>query len=310
MQPSSRRYRAVSSDSARWEGFPLRPGDIVISPPPKCGTTWVQMICALLVFGTPRLDRPLDQVSPRLDARTATREEVSSRLEAQAHRRFIKTHTPFDGLPDDERVTYVCVGRDPRDVALSWDNHQANTDMDAFVRARQSAAGGDPPTANADAEAPALPSLWAQNVRKRFWRWVDDPTPPTEADSSLRSTLHHLQTFWAIRDRPNVVLLHYADLKGDLEGQMRGLAQRLAIAVPEARWPSLIEAAGFESMRARADELVPNASRHVFKDNRRFFASGRIGQWRSLLDYNDLVRYHARVAELASPDLADWVHHS
>lgn len=307
MSPRAQRYRGASYDSARWEGFPLRPGDIVISPPPKCGTTWAQMICALLVFETPHLDRPLDRVSPRLDALTATREEVWSLLAAQRHRRFIKTHTPFDGLPHDEQVTYLCVGRDPRDVALSWDNHQANTDMAAFVRARQSAAGGDAPAAEGESRRPPL---WAQNVRKRFWRWVDDPTPPTEADSSLRSTLHHLQTFWAVRDRPNVMLVHYADLKSNLEGQMRRLADHLSIAVPEDRWPSLVDAATFESMRARADELVPNVSRRVFKDNQRFFASGTVGQWRSLLDDNDLARYHARVAELASPDLAEWVHHT
>lgn len=40
---------------------------------------------------------------------------------------MIKTHTALDGLPWDDRVTYVCVGRDPRDVALSWDNHRGTS---------------------------------------------------------------------------------------------------------------------------------------------------------------------------------------
>jgi aryl sulfotransferase len=44
------RYSNMVWDSARWEGFELRPDDIVISTPPKCGTTWTQMICALLIF--------------------------------------------------------------------------------------------------------------------------------------------------------------------------------------------------------------------------------------------------------------------
>src|SRR5262249_38699700 len=38
---------------ARWEGFEFRPGDIVISTPKKCGTTWTQMLCALLIFDGP-----------------------------------------------------------------------------------------------------------------------------------------------------------------------------------------------------------------------------------------------------------------
>ena len=39
-------------DNARWIGFPFREGDVVISARSKTGTTWVQMICALLVFQT------------------------------------------------------------------------------------------------------------------------------------------------------------------------------------------------------------------------------------------------------------------
>ncbi|MDQ2724971.1 MAG: sulfotransferase domain-containing protein [Actinomycetota bacterium] len=304
--PAAQRYRTEMLDSARWQAFPFRPGDIVISPPPKCGTTWVQMICALLIFGSPDLDRPLDLVSPRLDALIAPLEEVRDLLAAQRHRRFIKTHTPLDGLPIDNGVSYVCIGRDPRDVALSWDNHLANTDMVALARARRAVSVR--PEAS-DEQDNGLPAMWARNTRKRFWRWVDDPTPPAAADSSLASTMHHLASFWAFRDRPNVVLLHFADLKGDLAGQMRYLAGRLSIEVPEDRWAALVEAATLERMRARADQLVPNASRAVFRDNRRFFSTGTIGQWRSLLDDQDLARYQARVAELVPPAVADWVHH-
>ena len=83
------------------------------------------MICALLVFQTTTFDEPLDLISPWLDMLTRERDDVVADLDAQTHRRFIKTHTPFDGLPYDQRVTYIGVGRDPRDVALSWDNHVA-----------------------------------------------------------------------------------------------------------------------------------------------------------------------------------------
>ena len=81
------------------------------------------MICALLIFQTPTFDRSLDLISPWLDMLTRPLDEVVADLDAQQHRRFIKSHTPLDGLPFDERVTYICVGRDPRDVAISWDHH-------------------------------------------------------------------------------------------------------------------------------------------------------------------------------------------
>ena len=47
------RYQSPDEDSARWDGFPFRAGDIVISTRSKSGTTWMQMICALLVFQDP-----------------------------------------------------------------------------------------------------------------------------------------------------------------------------------------------------------------------------------------------------------------
>ena len=94
-----RRYVGTVFDSSRWDGFELRPGDIIISTPPKCGTTWTQMICALLVLQEPELPLPLDTLSPWIDMVTRARKEVFADLAAQTHRRFIKTHTPLDGIP-------------------------------------------------------------------------------------------------------------------------------------------------------------------------------------------------------------------
>ena len=135
------RYRTRVEDSARWEGFPFRADDIVISAPPKSGTTWMQTLCAMLVLGGLEFGRPLADISPWLDMQTNNRAEVVASLEAQEHRRFIKTHTPLDGVPFAEGVTYVCMARDPRDVALSFQHHWANLDLDAFMAARARAVG-------------------------------------------------------------------------------------------------------------------------------------------------------------------------
>src|SRR5215831_12020043 len=116
MCASLTRYRSLVADSARWNGFTFRDGDIVISAPIKCGATWVQMICALLIFQRRTFQATLDRISPWLDMVVRPLPEVVHDLESQQHRRFIKTHTPFDGLPFDTRITYICIGRDPRDA--------------------------------------------------------------------------------------------------------------------------------------------------------------------------------------------------
>ena len=57
------RYVSPDEDSGRWDGFPFREGDIVISTRSKSGTTWMQMICALLVFRTAELPAKLSVLS-------------------------------------------------------------------------------------------------------------------------------------------------------------------------------------------------------------------------------------------------------
>lgn len=302
-------YKNLFYDSTRWEGFRLRPGDIVISTPPKCGTTWTQRICALLILQTPHLEKPLTTYSPWIDILTTPIAEVLGDLEAQTHRRFIKTHTPFDGIPCDERVTYLSVGRDPRDVALSWYGHLENTDFESVLVRREAVVGNDDIANLPEQGPPVLPDT----DRERFWLWVDDPTPATESPCSLVATLHHLGSFWKERHRPNVVMLHYSDLKADLEGEMRRLAARLGIDVPESRWPDLVKAATFDEMKREADKTAPGVTEELWQDNSRFFRSGALGEWEALLEPGDDARYDARVRELAGvgPDdeqFAAWAH--
>ena len=50
MTGGPRRYRSDDEDSDRWASIALRPGDVVISTRSKHGTTWMQLICAVLAF--------------------------------------------------------------------------------------------------------------------------------------------------------------------------------------------------------------------------------------------------------------------
>src|SRR5262245_42679338 len=298
------RYTGLVYDSARWDGFVLRPDDIVISTPPKCGTTWTQMICALLVFQTPTFDQSLDLISPWLDMLTRDLAAVRADLDAQTHRRFIKSHTPYDALPHDPSITYIVVGRDPRDVFRSWDNHLSNMNIEAVLTAREKAVGLD----DVMELLAQGPPVRAENEIDRFWEWVDGDTPVTET-MNLNFTIHHLRTFWEVRDEANVVLLHYNDLQADLDGEMRRLARHLQIEIDEARWPELVEAARFENMRANADVIAPDTTHGIWNSNTQFFNRGSSGQWREMLDADDLARYDRRVAALGSPELIRWIHH-
>jgi hypothetical protein len=287
------RYLSDDDDSGRWAGFPFRQGDIVISTRSKSGTTWVQMICALLVLGTPDLPAPLADLSPWVDHTVEPVADVFARLEAQQHRRFVKTHTPLDGIPLDDRATYVVVARHPLDMAVSLYHHSANID-----RRRMAELTGAP--VRTVSERPSAHD-WLLD-------WTRRETTPMEEPDSLVGVLHHVGDAWSRRaTAPNVVLVHYADLLANLPGEMAKLASRLEIEVSAERLRVLAEAATFAQMRARSSELSPNRL-GVLKDDAAFFRSGRSGAGRELLSAEELASYDARVAALADPELVAWLH--
>ena len=286
-----RRYLSEDEDSSRWDGFRFRQGDVVVSSRSKHGTTWTQMILLLLIHRRPELPAPLGEMSPWLDHLVEPRDQVLDRLERQRERRVIKTHTPLDGVPDDPRVTYVVVGRHPLDAAVSLYHQGDNIDRARWARLTGAAAPSP-------AARPPL-EQWLQD-------WITRDEDPRGSLDSLAGVMWHLTDAWSRRDRTNVVLVHYADLLADLDGEMRRLAGVLGIDIG-AGWDALVEAATFDAMRDRANDLAPDPAR-VLRDRRAFFRRGGSGSGAEVAGPRGLAAYEERVAALAPPDLLAWLH--
>jgi aryl sulfotransferase len=296
-------YRSFIDDSARWEGFEYRADDIVVCAPTKSGTTWMQTCCAVLVFGSPEaFPGRLGDFSPWLDMQLRSKEEVFARYEAQQHRRIIKTHTPLDGLPLDDRVMYIDVGRDPRDVALSMAEHFENMDMTRAVTLREAAVG------MGDLAGQLGPDPLPSESAERLWAILTDDSPTPRSAANLRAVLNHHRQAWTRRHHANVALFHYVDLRRDLLGQMRRLADLIGIEVDESRFDSQVAAVGFAAMKSRALHNAPETDLNVWADPAEFFKRARIGGWRGLLSEDRLEEYDRRVSDLVDADLAEWIH--
>ena len=291
-------YRSLMMDNARWDGFEFRPSDIVISTPAKCGTTWTQMLCAMLIFDGPDFPAPLSELSPWLDQTIRPLDDVRAVYAAQQQRRFIKTHTPLDGLPRREDVTYVVVGRDPRDVMVSMEHHFANMDLERVLTLRGQAVGND----DLDTLPPRTPLSDDPTERFRMFVHATDM-----GVLSLTSVLHHLDTAWQLRHDSNVVMCHYADFSADLPGEIVRLAGALDVDMTRDRARELAAEATLERMRDRADDVLPNAGA-IWKDDRAFFRAGGFGEWRSRVNDDDLAEYDRAVRAMTSPELAAWAH--
>ncbi len=292
-------YHNMTTDSRRWDGFVPRDSDIIISAPPKCGTTWTQMICALLIFQKTSFDRRLSDYTPWLDMPAKPVEEILGIYEAQTHRRFIKTHTPLDGIPYFDNVIYLFVGRDPRDAFISMGNHRKNMKSEVVAGMLRAAQARNVPL-----QAPA------SDAKAAFRHWISASGIPTVGEPLELNVLHHAQTFWEFRHLPNIHLLHYNDMKADLGGQMRRIADAAGISVNAALWPSLIEAASFEQMKENADVLAPaSTGPNQWRDNAAFFNKGEHAQWRGILGEEELALYRKIMDERLEPELAHWLEH-
>jgi hypothetical protein len=288
------RYTSPDDDNARWIGFPFREGDIVIATRSKTGTTWVQMICALLIFETPDLPDSLSNLSPWLDSLVTPRDEVFAQLAAQRHRRFIKSHTPLDGLPADARVTFIVTGRHPLDMAVSLYHHAANLNRERI----RELIGRD----ESEAKAPQRPPLHQWLIE-----WFEQEVDPRDSLDSLPGVLWHLTDAWRRQATQDVVLVHYDDLQSDLEPEMHRIAGRLGIDVPTHTWPSLVRAASFAQMQAKADSLAPDRS-GILRSRAAFFRRGTSGAGAETLTAAEVARYYRRAAELAPSDVLAWLH--
>ena len=300
VQPAERRYRGFMSDSARWDRFAFRPDDVVITTPSKCGTTWMQTIVGMLLLDRTDLGAPISTISPWLDMLIRTDEEVFGLLEAQTHRRFMKTHTPLDGIPRVPSVTYIAVIRHPLDVALSDADHFLNERAERLVELRDAVVGPD------GEDLPALEE--PPQDAAGYLRWfIENHQPSTGAGPhGLEDYCRQVRTYWEARDDTNVHLFHYADLWAHRDVEMRRVAAALGVGIHEERWPAMVAAAGIESMRARAEQTAPEAQLGIWTSPEGFFRSGGTRDWGSILEPGDLDRFHERLRDLAG-DATDWV---
>jgi len=294
----TREYRNHHLDSTRWDHFTVRDGDIVVTTAYKAGTTWTQRILAAMILGPEGDARSLMETSPWIDARfMGPIEPMIASVDAQTHRRFVKSHLAADGLRFFPEAKYVVVGRDTRDVFMSlWNHYSAYTDLAYSLFNDADRPGAEFPRCPADAR-----DVWPRWISEGWFEWEPDGWP-------FWSHHHHLTTWWEWRHLPNVHFMHYGDMLGDTEGEMRRLAEFCEIDVAEDQWPAILAAVQIDAMRQQArGEGGEDPSAMIFEGGvDRFLFRGSNGRWRDVLTAEDLTLYDTAVAKL-DPSLRAWL---
>ena len=276
-------------DSTIWNDFQFRNDDIIVSTYAKSGTTWTQQIVAQMLFGG---DANLEvaALSPWMDLRVPPKEVKLAAVEALAHRRFVKTHLPVDALVYSPKAKYIYIGRDGRDVVWSLYNHHVNANEVWYGALNDSPGLVGPP----------MPRP-GNDLRSYFREWLDGDGQP------WHPFWENVRSWWAIRELPNLLFVHFENLKRDMPAEMRRIAAFLDIAIDESRWDVIVEYCSFDWMKKNATKSVPLGGAFWDGGAEVFINKGVNGRWRDTLLPVDVADYEARARAELGDACARWL---
>ncbi|HUS54834.1 MAG TPA: sulfotransferase domain-containing protein [Thermohalobaculum sp.] len=276
-------------DSTIWNGFGFRDDDIIISTYAKSGTTWMQQIVSQLIFnGAEGL--AVAEMSPWLDLRVPPKEVKLPAVEAQSHRRFLKTHLPVDALVFSRQAKYLYIGRDGRDALWSMYNHHINANALWYEALNDTPGRVGPPIKPPPDSILQYFDDWLARDGHPFWPFWEN-----------------VRSWWEVRHLPNVMMLHFGRLKADMPGEIRRIAAFLDISIDEATWPMILEHCSFDYMKANAASSVPLGGAFWDGGAQTFVHKGVNGRWRDVLSPDQSAAFEIRAASELDAACARWL---
>ena len=276
-------------DSTIWNDFKFRPNDIIIATYAKTGTTWVQQIISQLMFNG-QAGLPVADMSPWLDLRVPPKEIKLAEVEAQTHRRFIKTHLPVDALVFSPDAQYLYIARDGRDVLWSLYNHHS-TANESWYQALNETPG---------LVGPPVPKP-VDSIVKYYNEWLDKDGYP------FWSFWENVKTWWEIRNLPNVMLVHFSNLKANMPKEIRKISAFLDITIDEKNWSQILHHCSFDYMKANATPSVPLGGAFWDGGAEQFIFKGTNGRWRDVLSTTEAKKYDDLAHEQLGKECAHWL---
>ena len=278
-------------DSTIWNDFAFRPDDVILSTYAKSGTTWMQQIVGQILFdGAEGLN--VAAMSPWMDLRVPPKEVKLAEVEAQTHRRFLKTHLPVDALVFSAQAKYIYIGRDGRDMVWSLHNHHIRANDHWYGALNDTPGRVGPPIGRPNPDVGQYFRDWLAQDGAPFWPYWD-----------------HLRGWWTIRNLPNVHFVHFQDLKTDLAGEIAKIAAFLGTTPNAETLTRIVDHSTFDYMKAHANEVAPLGGALWEGGGDSFIHKGTNGRWRDILTAEDVGAYETRAMAELGPDCADWLAH-
>lgn len=229
----------------------VRPDDIWIVTYPKSGTTWAQQIVRLLKEGGKCDGTKINYAAPWVEAFNTIPDanyDYHVDIDALASPRAFKSHMPYDimpcGLPKDTPGRYIYVARNPKDVAASL----------------------------------YFQYLGIKYFETYTWDKIFDMF--MEGNVFFGNYFDHVLGWWAHRDDTNVLFMKYEDMKRDLFGNVKKIAEFIQCDVSQDVLEKVVDKTTFKNMK---DDPSATSLTHDSRDldAPSFYRKGVIGDWKN-----------------------------
>jgi len=242
-----------------FQGYRPTEKDVFAAVFGKSGTNWMMQIATQIAHhGKAEFDHIHDLV-PWPDAPMPLPVQLSDPVpggESPTGLRVIKTHNDAAFVPYNEEATYLSILRDPKEVLVSGYY---------FI-------GG------------ILDVLSHVDINT----WVDIGLE--ERGGIAEGWAVHANSFWRWRDRPNVLVLSYPEIKRDPRGCIERVADCMQVQLSAAAFERVLERSSFEYMRRHESRFAPPQPRFAREADRpRMVRSGRTGASGEELSYEQQV---------------------
>ncbi len=142
--------------------------------------------------------------------------------------------------------------------------------------------------------------LWENWCTRGWFDWESDGWP-------FWSHLHVTQSWWNFRHLPNILVLHYGDMKRDTAGAITGIAQFLDIELGEERLKGVADAVSFDQMKRQGKDYVPRGGETWKGGIDTFLHKGTNNRWRGVLSDEELKLYDAACDRALGNDCRAWL---
>nr|XP_006131364.1 sulfotransferase 6B1-like [Pelodiscus sinensis] len=237
----------------------FRHDDVFLAVYPKCGTNWILHILSDLINAVP--NNTGGSSKERIYGLEFETPEKFQKIKNAPSPRIFSTHLLYDDLPKavfENKVKIVLVFRNPKDAAVSYYHFYNNN--------------------------PGLPDIssWDEFFQKFM-----------SGEVTWGSYYDHALSWNKHMDEENIMIITYEEMKENLHGGVKQIADFLGFSLPEEKIQSIAENATFESMSNKSQETHGKFAPMLFR-------KGGIGDWKNLFTEAQSQKMDAKFEECSA----------